>query len=123
VATNEAGASTAHWAQLRAHRRGWSSHELAQFHRVFDALWNAGLCIETDSGMTDEGEPWFVFCDVKSGEVVAHFAKISGKCAVYAPFLNDTLSGRIFPDLIERFLDRCPGRRTTCRDNRSPPAA
>jgi hypothetical protein len=123
VATNKADESTVHWTRVRAHRQGWSSHELAHFHRVFDALWEAGLSLETDSGVTDEGEPWFVFCDVTSGEVVVHFARISGQCAVYASFLNGALTGRVFPDLVERFLDRCPGRRATSLSNHSPPAA
>jgi hypothetical protein len=98
----------------------WSTQELASFCRVSNALCEAGFVVETDSGTTDEGEPWFVFCDARSGEVVAHFARISGTCAAFAPFLNGTLAGRAFPDLIERFLDRCPGRRAVCR---APPAA
>lgn len=123
VAENKTEESTVDWTRVCAHQQRWSSQELAQFRRVFDALWDAGLCLETDSGMTDEGEPWFVFCDVNSGEVVAHFARISGKCEVYAPFLNGTLSGRGLPELVQRFLDRCPGRRTICLDKHSPPAA
>jgi hypothetical protein len=98
---------------------GWSTQELAYFCRVSNALCEAGFVVETDSGITDEGDPWFVFCDARSGEVVAHFARTSGTWAAFATFLNGTLAARAFPDLIERFLDRCPGRR---RD-RSPPAA
>jgi hypothetical protein len=115
--------STVSLANVRAYGRGWSKQELAHFHRVFNALWEAGLSLETDSGVTDESEPWFVFCDADSGAVVAHFARLSGKFAVYAPFLNGTLTGHVFLDLVERFLDRCPGRRVASFSSHSPPAA
>ena len=123
MGTSKAGESAACRGHLGVHRQGWSRQELAHFHRVFEALWEAGLSLETDSGVTDEGEPWFVFCDLTSGDVVAHFARISGKCAVYAPFLNGTLTGCVFPDLVERFLDCCPGKRATFSTNSSPSAA
>ena len=86
-------------------------------------LWEAGLRVETDSGVTDEGEPWFAFFDIDSGEVVAHFARISGTYVVCAPFLNGSLTGRVFSDLVASFLDRCPGRRMTAYSSRSTPAA
>ena len=86
-------------------------------------LWSAGLRIETDSGVTDEGEPWFGFFEVESGEVVAHFARMSGKYVVYAPFLNGSLTGCTLSDLVTRFLDRCPGRRVAAFNSCSTPAA
>ncbi len=110
-------------ATLRARREGWSKQEVANFHRVLNALWEAGLSIETDSGVSDEGERWFAFCDAGAGEVVAHFARIGGKYVVCAPFLNGSLTGYAFSDLIERFLDRCPGRRVPSFGSHSPPAA
>lgn len=108
---------------LSARRQGWSKQELANFHRVLNALWEAGLSIETDSGVSDEGERWFAFCDADASEVVAHFARIGGKYIVCAPFLNGCLTGSVFPDLIERFLDRCPGGRVTSSGSHPPPAA
>jgi hypothetical protein len=54
-------------ADVRFRRRGWSNHELAQFHRMIAILCDVGFAIETDSGMTDEGDPWLVFCEVDSG--------------------------------------------------------
>jgi collagen type I/II/III/V/XI/XXIV/XXVII alpha len=110
-------------ATIRALRQGWSKQELANFHRVANALWEAGLSVETDSGVSDEGERWFAFCDVDAGEVVAHFARIGGKYIVCAPFLNGSLTGSVFSDLIERFLDRCPGGRAASLGSHSPPAA
>ena len=123
MATSKASESIGYRPRVRAHRQGWSRQELTHFHRVFEALWEAGLSLETDSGVTDEGEPWFVFCDVTTGEVVVHFARLGRECAVYASFLNGRLTGRVLPTLVERFLDRCPGRRPTSLSNHSPPAA
>ena len=93
--------------RVRARPPGWSKQELAHFRRAMKVLSDAGLALETASGASDEGEPWVVFCDADSGEVVAHFAKISGKYVVSAPFLKGSLSGRVFPRLVGRFLDRC----------------
>jgi len=95
---------------VSARRQGWSNQELAHFRRAMKVLAEAGIALETDSGVTDEGEPWLVFCDADSGEVLAHFAKISGKYVVSAPFLKGSLTGRVFPSLFRRFLDRCVRR-------------
>jgi hypothetical protein len=116
------GESTVYLADMRAYRPGWSKQELAHFHRVVHVLWEAGLCVETDSGVTDEGEPWFAFCDVDSGEAVTHFARISGKFVVCAPWLNGSLTERVLPDLVERFLDRCPCRLAWLRSHSTPAA-
>ena len=110
-------------ADMRARRQGWSAHELENFHRVLNTLSQAGLSVETDCGASDEGELWFAFCDADAGEVVAHFARIGGKYVVCAPFLNGSLTGKVFPDLIEHFLDRCPGRRAASFSSHLPPAA
>lgn len=114
---------TVYLADAQAHRQWWPKHELSYFHRVGNALWSAGLRVETDSGVTDEGEPWFGFFEVESGEVVAHFARTSGKYVAYAPFLNGPLMGCALSHLVARFLDRCPGRRATAYNSRSTPAA
>ena len=114
---------TVYLADAQVHWQGWLKHELSDFHRVGNVLWSAGLRVEIDSGVTDEGEPWFGFFEVESGEVVAHFARISGKYVVYATFLNGPLTGCVLSDLVARFLDRCPGRRVAAYNSRSTPAA
>ena len=43
-----------------------------------EILTQAGLETEVDSGITDEGDPWFVFIRPDTGDVVAHFARIDG---------------------------------------------
>ncbi len=46
----------------RAELRDWSAQELAEFYRVESVLIQAGLRVTSARGLTDEGEPWFVFC-------------------------------------------------------------
>jgi hypothetical protein len=93
-------------ADVRARRRGWSKRELDHFQRAANILLNAGIALETDSGVSDEGDPWFVFCDAVSGDVLAHFAKLQGKFVVSAPLMKRAITGRVFADLIETFVDR-----------------
>jgi hypothetical protein len=117
--------SVVYLADVRAHRQGWSRTELAYFRRARNHLWISGLAIETASGLTDEGEPWFVFCDASTGDVLAHFAKMSGKNVACAPMFNNAnaLSNRIFSDLIERIVVRRPRRRLSSPSGRATPAA
>src|SRR4029453_18342407 len=74
--------------------------------RVANEVRMLGISVETDHGVTDEGEPWFVVCDASSDEVLVHFCRIRGSYIACAPFLESSLTGRICADLIERFLDR-----------------
>jgi hypothetical protein len=114
---------TVYLSDLRANRRGWSRQEVSHFRRAVNALWGAGLSLETDSGVTDEGDPWFVFCDAESGEVFVHFARLNGTYVVCAPLLNGSLTGRVLSELVERFVDRCVGRPAAFVGSRFTPAA
>jgi hypothetical protein len=67
-------------------------------------LEKAGLSTETDGGVTDEGEPWLVFSDAESDEVIAHVAHISGTYVVCAPILTGALTGSNLADLMKCFL-------------------
>jgi hypothetical protein len=91
-------------ADMRAHRPGWLKREVSHLHRAANILRQAGLSLETDSGVTDEGEPWFVFCDADSDEVLVHFARISETYIVCSPSLSGSLTGHSLPDLIQTFL-------------------
>jgi hypothetical protein len=110
-------------ADVRVRRQGWSKYELGHLHRAAKLMWAGGLSIGTDCGITDEGDPWFVFCDAESGEIIAHFARIGGKYVACVPFRNGALSGRVFPDVIEQFLRRRTGAQTIPVGMRSTPAA
>jgi hypothetical protein len=117
------GIAATYSANMRVRQHGWSRHELGHLHRAADLMWAGGLPIGTDWGVTDEGDPWFVFCDAESGEIIAHFARIGGKYVACVPFRNGALTGRVFPDLIERFLQRHTRAHAISIGVRSTPAA
>lgn len=98
--------SVVHLIDVRDHRGNWSRDDLAQLQHAAGALRYPGCALDTDSGLTDEGEPWFAVYHAESGEVVTHFARINGTCVACAPFLKGSLHGAVLPELIERFLER-----------------
>jgi hypothetical protein len=91
-------------AEAHARHQGWSDHELADLRRAAKILWQFGLSLDTDCGITDEGEPWYVFFDASSGEIVVHFARVDGQYIACAPFRDGGLEGHVFHDLVDRFL-------------------
>lgn len=96
-----------HFADFHGHRGYWSNNDRAVLHRAASVLQRLGLSLETLSGVTDEEDPWFVFCDADTDEVIVHFSRIRGEgYVVCAPLLGSSLSGHAFADLVERFLDR-----------------
>ncbi len=84
-------------------RSGWTNTELAELYRVEHALVQAKIVIETDRGVTDEGDPWFVFCRA-NGEVVVHVTRFSGCYRLYSPALPTPLTGPSFSTLTKSFL-------------------
>ena len=97
-------------AFLRPGRRpqDWSAQELAEFYRVEAALIRVGLSVEVDRGLTDEGDPWFVFCRADDGEVVVHFARIDGMYFVGSPAYGGVTQGRDFNALVRALIERHP---------------
>jgi hypothetical protein len=90
--------------------RDWTQSELAQFYRVEWALSQAGIGIETDRGLSDEGDPWFAFCRASDAEVVIHIAR-EGGIYLLAGFLSDRIQrGRDFGELVERLLAEHPAK-------------
>ncbi|GEP12732.1 hypothetical protein [Methylobacterium gnaphalii] len=82
-------------------RRGlWSNQELAEFYRVEAALCRAGMAITSEHGLSDEGDPWFVFCQ-PNGEVIIHFARIDGNYIIASDVLDNTIRGPDFRALID----------------------
>lgn len=86
-------------------RRNWSNQELADLYRVKRLLDSAGVPNEIDRGVTDEGDPWFLFCDV-NGEVFIHLCRIDGIYILDSPNVSHPLRGRDFSDLIAEFSKR-----------------
>jgi len=87
-------------------QRGWSKHELLHLDRAAKFLAANGTIVESDRGITDEGDPWFVLCDKPSGEIVGHFARIDGHYIACVPFRDRAATGYVLRDLIDQFLWR-----------------
>lgn len=82
---------------------GWSQQELADLYRVEALLIQAGMRIETERGLTDEGDPWFVFCQ-PDGDVFVHLCRIDGDYLLDSPGLDRPLTGADFQGLIDQFV-------------------
>jgi hypothetical protein len=88
--------------------RGWTNQELAEFYRVADSLSQAGLPVDTDFGLSDEGEPWFAFYHPDTADVVAHFARIDGRFVAAGAALHEVVDGRDLREIIDRLLRTRP---------------
>src|SRR5665213_3322543 len=86
----------------------WSTRELAEFYRVESALLQAGLLVFSDRGVTDEGDPWFVFCRAEDDEVIVHFARIGGRYLISAPAYGGDVTGYDFRALVCGLVERHP---------------
>ena len=86
----------------------WSQQELAELYRVEDTLIQAGMSVETDRGLTEEVDPWFVFCRQESGEVIIHFARCDGIYIAVGSFFEGVLSGNSFAAIVRQFLSDQP---------------
>jgi hypothetical protein len=85
----------------------WSQQELAEFYRVEAASLQAGLRLSLDRGVTDEGDPWLVFCR-EDGEVFLHFARIDGSYVIVSDMVGEPLVGPDFRALLAELVTRNP---------------
>lgn len=86
----------------------WNQQELAEFYRIESALLQGGLSVTTERGISDEGDPWFVFCRADNEEVIAHFARIAYEYIIASSSHPHPARGRDFRKLIRDMLDRHP---------------
>ncbi|KIN69829.1 hypothetical protein Z946_195 [Sulfitobacter noctilucicola] len=86
-------------------RKDWSNQELADLFRVHSLLSKANVQVETDRGVTDEGDPWFVFCHA-TGEVFIHMCRIDGMYLLDSPNVTRPLQGADFNALIADFTNQ-----------------
>lgn len=85
----------------------WSQAEIAELYRIEHALVQARFSIDTDRGMTDEGEPWFAFCR-RDGEVLVHITRSNGGYLLFGMGLAQPLSGPAIGELSRAFVSRVP---------------
>ena len=95
-------------------RKDWPNQELATIYRVKRLLDAAGVPNQIDRGLTDESDPWCVFC-AQSGEVFIHLCRLSNTYVLDSPNLRAPLTGRDFAELIEKFSDGALGKTGTER--------
>lgn len=86
-------------------KKDWSNQELADLFRVRQLLSSANVPVETDRGITDEGDPWFVFCHA-NGEVFIHLCRIDGLYVLDSPNVLRPLRGADFNELIADFTNQ-----------------
>jgi hypothetical protein len=86
----------------------WTQAELAEFYRVEGALQQAGISVTTDRGVSDQGEPWFVFCREDDEEIIAHFARIGGEYVIVSNVAPGAVRGRDFTSLVRNLLGAHP---------------
>jgi hypothetical protein len=88
--------------------RAWSNQDIADFYRTVEILNKAGINTEVDSGITDEGDPWFVFIRPENGDVIAHFAYIDGVFIAVSSINQEIYRGKNIRSIVDQMLDRHP---------------
>lgn len=100
------GKNVASLEQFRNRPRDWTTQELAEFYRVESALIQVGMRITSDRGLSDEGDPWFVFCREDDTEPVVHFARIDGQYIIASSAYRGISSGLDFRSMVQNLIAR-----------------
>lgn len=80
----------------------WTNQELASIYRVKHLLDAAQIPTELDRGVSDEGDPWCVFCTLE-GDVFIHLSRIDGLYWLDSSKLATPLNGFSFDELVHGF--------------------
>ncbi len=83
--------------------KDWSNQELASIYRVKHLLDAAQIPTVLDRGVSDEGDPWCVFC-TPEGDVFIHLSRIDGLYWLDSPKLPSPLNGFSFDELVQGFI-------------------
>ncbi|WP_306150188.1 MULTISPECIES: hypothetical protein [unclassified Roseibium] len=94
----------------------WTNQELADLYRVESLLVQAGIKMSTGRGVTDENDPWFVFCR-EDGDVFVHLARADGRYLLDSPGLSGLLEGPDFATLIDTFVKQLAALRAPDDDS------
>lgn len=98
--------------------KDWTNQELADLYRVKHLLDAAGINNELERGLSDEGDPWLVFCG-PDGEVFIHLCRLDGIYLLDSPNVQAPLRGANFNALIEAFTHRALPRNAAEADTDS----
>lgn len=88
---------------MRPTVKGWSQDELASLYRAHNFLQQSGMPVGFEQGSSDIGEPWCVFYDLRSEDVVAHFARLSGRYVIAGGVLECAVWGNTLREATEVF--------------------
>lgn len=83
---------------------GWSNQELADLYRAQRILALTGIAINVAHGVTDEGDPWFIFMDSQH-EVIAHFSRFDGLYMVSSLVQEKPIKGSSLQVLVSQFSE------------------
>lgn len=86
----------------------WQNQDLAELYRVRDRLCASGLSVEVEGGVSDEGDPWFVYQQAGTDMVVVHIARIDTHIHVVNCITGTTYTGSTFREVSDRMLDDAP---------------
>lgn len=89
-------------------RRNWSAQELAELYRVAERLGEAGIRVAVDNGLSDEGDPWAVFEQADTGEVIVHIARIDEVLTVVNSACGQIYRGSDFRAVTDQMLQDVP---------------
>lgn len=89
-------------------RRNWSVQELAELYRVAQRLGESGIRVTVDNGLSDEGDPWAVFEQIDTGDVVVHIARIDEVLTIVNSACGQIYRGSDFRAVTEQMLQGAP---------------
>ena len=97
------GSAQARMPAARPQPQDWTNQELSDIYRAVACLGQAGILVNLDRGVTDEGDPWMVLCRL-DGDVFIHFCRLDGRYLLDSPALQRPLRGASFAELIDLFI-------------------
>jgi hypothetical protein len=98
-------------------RRGWNNQEFAEFYRIKGLLDRAGLLVDVDHGLTDEGDPWFVFIRLDGEDVLVHFARVDNEFIAVSSIKQEIYKGNDIRSVVDKMLNCHPLMLSTDRKN------
>lgn len=85
--------------------RDWTHEELASLTRIQTILQRAGVTLELERGLTDEGDPWLALCTAE-GDVFVHICRIGMAYLLDGPSLEIPLRSSNVDAIVQGFARR-----------------